>query len=472
MTYRSLERANAYFYDPARRAAAVRRHGGVCYLSSGVNHLRAPSVLLDIAARELRERMLVENYTAPGGAPAVVAAIAFETHERLGVSAFGAIGPANIAMTAGATGALAFAFRYLAEIAGARTALVLGLNYSYFSTICDEHRIAYRTCCSEEPDRILPSAAEAVALIARHCPDIVVLTQPTNPSGEVYGAEELDTLIAAVAATESWLVFDEVPDLAHPGEAERPHPFPAKTEAFPGRLIWINSFSKSRSLAGLRAGWLIADRPVVDFVRRHNERLLWSPVHAGASALVLDMVLRAAARRVRDASLVVDDPNDGGAIEHRVVRAARRAGRYLRLFSPYSDDFSRPGDLWAFLDAAVDWPQAFRRYEADLAATGAVCAANWRAFESRLGDRLRSMIAAPAGFNHCVNFDGGLGEWAFARQAFDDAGLDFYTESVFADHDREDSSDYWVRISTANQTEIFAAGCDSLSDFLDRGHGA
>ncbi|HEU02678.1 MAG TPA: hypothetical protein ENH89_20675, partial [Aurantimonas coralicida] len=161
MTYRSLERANAYFYDPARRAAAVRRHGGVCYLSSGVNHLRAPSVLLDIAARELRERMLVENYTAPGGAPAVVAAIAFETHERLGVSAFGAIGPANIAMTAGATGALAFVFRYLAEIAGARTALVLGLNYSYFSTICDEHRIAYRTCCSEEPDRILPSAAEA-----------------------------------------------------------------------------------------------------------------------------------------------------------------------------------------------------------------------------------------------------------------------------------------------------------------------
>ncbi|HDZ74600.1 MAG TPA: pyridoxal phosphate-dependent aminotransferase [Aurantimonas coralicida] len=472
MTYRSLERANAYFYDPARRAAAVRRHGGVCYLSSGVNHLRAPSVLLDIAARELRERMLVENYTAPGGAPAVVAAIAFETHERLGVSAFGAIGPANIAMTAGATGALAFVFRYLAEIAGARTALVLGLNYSYFSTICDEHRIAYRTCCSEEPDRILPSAAEAVALIAKLCPDIVVLTQPTNPSGEVCDAEELDTLIAAVAATESWLVFDEVPDLAHPGEAERPHPFPAKTEAFPERLIWINSFSKSRSLAGLRAGWLIADRPVVDFVRRHNERLLWSPVHAGVSALVLDMVLRAAARRVRDASLAVDDPNDGAAIDHLVARVARRAGRYLRLFSPYSDDFSRPGDLWAFLDAAVDWPQAFRRYEADLAATGAICAANWRAFESRLGDRLRSVIAAPAGFNHCVKFDNGLGEWGFARQAFDDAGLDFYTESVFADHDREDSSDYWVRISTANQTEIFAAGCDSLSDFLDRGHGA
>ena len=64
MTYRSLERANAFFYDPARRLAVIRRHGGIFYLSSGVNHLKAPTVLLDIAGRELRERRLVENYTS------------------------------------------------------------------------------------------------------------------------------------------------------------------------------------------------------------------------------------------------------------------------------------------------------------------------------------------------------------------------------------------------------------------------
>jgi aspartate/methionine/tyrosine aminotransferase len=460
MTYRSLERANAYFYDPARRRAVIERHGGVGYLSSGVNHLQTPSVLLDLAARELRERRLIENYTAPGGALGVCAAITFEMHDRLGHPASGAISPTNVCLAVGATGALAGAFRYLAERAGARNALVLGLNYSFFSTVCDEVGITYRIARSEQHDRLLPTADEACTRIAAERPDVVVLSQPTNPSGEYYEADELRCIVDTVDAAGGWLVFDEVPSLAPADEDDLPAPLrDDASDSFPQRLIWISSYSKSRSLAGLRAGYLLAAQPVTDYVRKHNERQSWSPVNAGASALIADMILRVMARRLRRA---------GGSDAQRVIaRTAREARHYLEMFAPYSDDFARFDGIWRFLDAAIDWPAALPRYIADLNAVGDTCRANWDYFAQRVEPHLSRSIALKSGFNHCVAFATGMTEWAFVTAAFEQAGTDFYTETVFSDHDDASSTQFWVRVSCAAEPEMFRRGTDRLARFLD-----
>ncbi|WP_041798188.1 pyridoxal phosphate-dependent aminotransferase [Rhodopseudomonas palustris] len=460
MTYRSLERANAYFYDPARRRAVIARHGGVGYLSSGVNHLQTPRVLLDLAARELRERRLIENYTAPGGALGIGAAIAFEMHDRLGRPARGAIAPANVCLTVGATGALAGAFRYLADEVCARSALVLGLNYSFFSIVCDEVGIAYRIARSELRDRLLPTADEACARIAAERPDVVVLSQPTNPSGETYDSGELRRVVDAVAQAGGWLVFDEVPSLAAADEDDLPAPLADDTLAtFPPRLIWIGSYSKSRSLAGLRAGYLLAAQPVVDFVRKHNERQSWSPVNAGSSALTADMILRVMARRLRR--------SPGRDAQRIVARTARDARHYLELFAPFSDDFARFDGIWRFLDGELDWPTALESYTADLATIGATCRANWSDFEQRIGPYLAHRIALQSGFNHCVRLATGMTEWDFVTAAFDQAGTDFYTETVFADHDDASSTDFWVRVSCAAEPDMFERGVDRLAHFLD-----
>ncbi|MDF3808910.1 MULTISPECIES: pyridoxal phosphate-dependent aminotransferase [Rhodopseudomonas] len=460
MTYRSLQRANAYFYDPERRLAVIKRHGGVSYLSSGVNHLKAPSVLLELAGRELRERRLIENYTSPGGALGVGAAISFEMHDRLGRGAHAAITPANICLTVGATGALAGAFRYLADVAGATTALVLGLNYSFFSTVCDEVGIRYAIACSELPDRLLPSAEEACARIAAQRPSVVVLSQPTNPSGEYYDASELRRVVAAAEAAGCWLVFDEVPSLACPRDDDLPVPLPDGPLAeFPRRLIWISSYSKSRSLAGLRVGYLLAAPELVGFVRSYNERSLWSPVNAGSTALIADMILRVIARRLRQAGDADSRPI--------IARAVRGAGHYMQLFAPFSDDFSRFDGIWRFIDDNLDWAAAIASYQSDLGAVSDVCRSNWQDFVARIGPHLTQAIALQSGFNHCVRLHTGLTEWDFVAAAFDQAGTDFYTETVFADHDDASCDRFWVRVSCAVDPAIFARGTEQLAAFLD-----
>ena len=447
MTYRSLQRANAYFYDLERRAATVRRHGAIRYLSSGVNHLAAPRVLREIAAEEMRARAFLANYTAPGGALPVVAAVMMETQARLGPEARGLVRPANICLTVGATGALATGFRYLARHAPRRTALVLGLNYSFFSTICDENRIAYEILVSQDPHRILPTAAEAVARIAALQPGIVVLTQPTNPSGELYDAADLGLVVAAVADCGGWLVFDEVPNLALPGEPDLPTPvIDAKAGRFPERLLWINSFSKSRSLAGLRIGYLVAPEEVAAHVRLENERQLWSPVNVGTAALVCDLVLRGLCRGT----------------------PPRQYGRLLKLLAPYGDDFSRFDSVWRFIDGCTDWTAAGTSYRADLAETARTCEDNFALFRNALAPFLEMEIPAASGFNHCVRFAQDRGEWDFVRDVFDAAGIDFYTETVFADHDDATQKRFWVRVSCAIDRVVFAEGVERLAGYFAR----
>lgn len=448
MTYRSLQRANTYFYDRERRAATVRRHGAIRYLSSGVNHLPAPSVLREVMAREMRERAYLANYTAPGGALPVVAAVMMETQARCGPDSRRLVRLENICLTVGATGALAACFRYLATQAGCRTALVLGLNYSFFSTICDENGMAYEILVSSEPGRILPSADEAVTRIGAVRPGVVVLTQPTNPSGEVYAAAELATIIAATEACGGWLVFDEVPNLALPDEPDLPPPIlDVAATAFPDRLIWINSFSKSRSLAGLRIGYLLAAAPLAAHVRLENERQLWSPVNVGSAALVCDLVLRGLCR--------------GGT--------PRCYGRLLQLLAPYGDDFSSFDPIWRFLNDDRDWSASMASFRADLAETAAICADNVALFRTILAPWLTEEISAPRGFNHCVRFRQEKREWDFVRDVFDAAGVDLYTESVFADHDDATARRFWVRLSCAIDRQVFAEGVDRLRRYLERG---
>ncbi len=82
---------------------------------------------------------------------------------------------------------------------------------------------------------------------------LVVVTNPSNPTGAVLAPEAMDRLIARAAAVGAWLLSDEV----YQG-AERDGPL---TPSFWGRyerVIVTNGLSKAYGLPGLRIGWCVA----------------------------------------------------------------------------------------------------------------------------------------------------------------------------------------------------------------------
>jgi histidinol-phosphate aminotransferase len=131
-----------------------------------------------------------------------------------------------------------------------------------------------------EPELALRAAGHAVERLVLAPPfaldpsavpddaDLVVVGNPTNPTSVLHPAATL----RALRQPGRTVVVDEAFADCVPGEAE--------SVAGDGGFVVVRSLTKTWGLAGLRAGYLLADRAVVD-------RLAWSQPHWAVSAPAL-----------------------------------------------------------------------------------------------------------------------------------------------------------------------------------------
>jgi arginine:pyruvate transaminase len=87
---------------------------------------------------------------------------------------------------------------------------------------------------------------------------------PNNPSGVILNEKELAAIGALARRHSLWIVADEVyAGLAPDGRV------PGLAAAIPEQVVTVSSLSKSHSLPGLRAGWLVGPKALV----KHAESL-------------------------------------------------------------------------------------------------------------------------------------------------------------------------------------------------------
>lgn len=98
---------------------------------------------------------------------------------------------------------------------------------------------------------------DAVADAIRPETQVIVLNNPNNPTGRYHSQATVEALYDLAAANESYLLVDEVYRLL----AENPLP-PAASLGEWG--LSTTSLTKAYGLAGVRFGWLVGDRDVVE----------------------------------------------------------------------------------------------------------------------------------------------------------------------------------------------------------------
>ncbi|MBS4198284.1 histidinol-phosphate transaminase [Bacillus sp. FJAT-49732] len=89
-------------------------------------------------------------------------------------------------------------------------------------------------------------------------PKLLFLSNPNNPTGQLYSKEEIEELILALRQVEGVLVLDEA-YIDFAGES----PF-AKTVLNYGNLIILRTASKAMGMAALRLGFLIANDQIIE----------------------------------------------------------------------------------------------------------------------------------------------------------------------------------------------------------------
>jgi aspartate/methionine/tyrosine aminotransferase len=248
------EGADAGMIHYASRAAKERGED-VIVLSIGDPDLETPAAALDCAIAKLRAHDV--RYTPAAGRMAVRDAIARAHAGRTGQ----AVGAANAIFLSGAQNAL-FAASLCVAGPGDEVLALEPLYPSYPATIRASGARLVRVPAPPERGFRIDIEALRGAITART--RAFFFASPNNPSGVILNEQELAQIGQLAREHDIWLVADEVyAGLAPHGRV------PGLAALLPDRVVTVSSLSKSHSMPGWRAGWLVGPEPLV----RHAENL-------------------------------------------------------------------------------------------------------------------------------------------------------------------------------------------------------
>jgi aspartate/methionine/tyrosine aminotransferase len=171
--------------------------------------------------------------------------------------------PDEVLVTHGAIGANALLYETLIEPGDEMIAVVP--TYQQHTAIAEGYgarvlRLNLRAEAAYLPD------LEELAALAGPKTKLIALTNPNNPTGAVIGREGLEAIAAIAARSGAYVLCDEV----YRGVDQIEDDLGPSIADLYERGLAVGSMSKAFALAGLRLGWILAPRPVLDLamVRR------------------------------------------------------------------------------------------------------------------------------------------------------------------------------------------------------------
>ncbi|MEE9366137.1 MAG: histidinol-phosphate transaminase [Dehalococcoidales bacterium] len=113
---------------------------------------------------------------------------------------------------------------------------------------------------SRAEDGFVPQIEEVIELINQHCPKALFICNPNNPTGRYLSRPEIEKILAAIG--DGLLVLDE----AYLSFVETPW---ASIELISrGNVVLLRSMTKDYALTGLRLGYAIAGKEIINTLRR------------------------------------------------------------------------------------------------------------------------------------------------------------------------------------------------------------
>jgi arginine:pyruvate transaminase len=226
-------------------AAAARDRGeDVIILSIGDPDINAPQAVIERAVERLRGGDT--HYTPAPGRLALREAIARAHTRRTGQ----AVRADNVLCLSGTQNALFVASLCLAG-SGDEVITFDPLYPTYTATI---EVSGARLVRAPTGPGLRPDLAALESLVTARTRAIFWAT-PNNPSGVILSESELAAIGAIARRYDLWLVSDEVYAGLAPGSK-----VPSLAATLPERVVTLGSLSKSHSMPGFRAGWLVGPR--------------------------------------------------------------------------------------------------------------------------------------------------------------------------------------------------------------------
>jgi diaminopimelate decarboxylase len=259
-------------------------------ISSGTNQLDPPESLRSLLTDETSTWESIKAYTGPHGSDEiVVTALAYE--EALATTR--TFHKNRCVVTLGAAQGCARALDYLFNV-GCDHCVLVGPQYPLIYDLLRQARFEASELIGEFKSGYLPSEESVVDLLLMRPRSVLFLTVPNNPTGSSPTEPWLKAVFEAVSQSNGHVVIDrsseELP-LA-PWVCFSPTTMIA-AQTLPERAYTVvNTVSKSRSVPGLRLGYLLGSEPMAKSVADFNYVNYLSIPRAGTRFVCGDLLLR------------------------------------------------------------------------------------------------------------------------------------------------------------------------------------
>lgn len=246
-----------------RMSQAAAKHGAI-NLGQGFPDFGWPEEILEAAARALKEGS--NQYAPSRGLPALREAVAAHYNRHHGLD----LSPDQACVTSGATEALASAL--LATLQPGDEAIVFTPAYDLYAPMIRRAGATVREIALRPPEwRIDRNALEAAIGPKTRA---IIFTNPHNPTGRLFDADELEAVAAAARDHDLVVISDEVWEhILLDGQSFTPL---ASLPGMAGRTIKCGSAGKIFSLTGWKIGWLVAAPEMAMIAARAHQFLTFA----------------------------------------------------------------------------------------------------------------------------------------------------------------------------------------------------
>jgi arginine:pyruvate transaminase len=232
----------AVHIEGRRRAAAG---DDLILLSIGEPDLPPPARVVDTAVDSIRAGRL--KYSSGQGEPAARRAVADWTTRRSGQP----VDPDQVVYVSGTQFAVSSVMLTLVEHGD--DVLVPDPHYATYDGVVLATGARFVPVPTSPDDRF-HLRADALAAAVTPASKVVLLTSPSNPTGAVLSAAELDAIGEVCIEHDLWIVCDEVyGSMTYGCEFVSPFDRPQLRD----RSVSVASISKSHALPGFRSGWAV-----------------------------------------------------------------------------------------------------------------------------------------------------------------------------------------------------------------------
>jgi len=250
--------------DVMREADALEAKGeGVLHLEVGQPGSSAPKAVLEAAETALKEDKL--GYTTALGTPALTERISCHYQKIYGAR----VSPEQVVVTTGSSGGFVLAF--LAAFDAGDRVVLASPGYPAYRNILKALGIEVVDLQVGPDSNFQPTPELLEREAASGAIDGLIIASPSNPTGTMIHASELEALVTYCRDKGIRLISDEIYHGITYGE-------PAETVLrFGNDAIIVNSFSKYFSMTGWRLGWMVVPEDLLRSIECLAQNLFISP---------------------------------------------------------------------------------------------------------------------------------------------------------------------------------------------------